>query len=297
MYLLLEKWRDFSCHVSLTRRDVSYLKDVFSACEIEARVARFIQGISLCFRGVPYNLHWSARPRPVTQLRPVDPSGWDRRAWDVLLWKKIAKKSCRSRRRLLLKKNGGFCDSSRDLFWEWWVHVTLSRGNRDLQEGDEKGTLNFESPGGFFVFDCRCFFSLWNFINGVFFFFGERFVVVVFFIWKKGGNHDFSTFDACIFILSNGWLSHQKLDGRIVQETCWRSEETCITPVGLEYDSMLTPLPWCPYNKKKNRYKSGEQRCVACDFFEGGNHTTGDEFYIVLVNKQAWKLNKWTLVC
>ena len=288
MYLLLENWRDFSCHVSLTRRDVSYLKDVFSACEIEAR---FIQGISLCFRGVPYNLHWSARPtRLTTKLRPVDPSGWDRRAWDVLLWKKIAKKSCRSRRRLLLKKKKR-ARWFKVTFLGWWKHDPF-KGLSDLLQWGWKGHgLNHLAD---VVFDVGCFLFVVEFYERCVFFFWRKIDLGECLISKKGGKNDFSTFDACIFILSNGWLSHQKLDGRIVQETCWRSD---ITPVGLEYDSMLTPLPWCPYNKKKNRYKSGEQRCVACDFFEGGNHTTGDEFYIVLVNKQAWKLNKWTLVC
>lgn len=206
-------------------------------------------------------------------------------------------------RLLLKKKRRILVISSRDLFWEWWVHVTLFKGAKVTSKKGMKRALWILNHLADVVFDVRVFFSLRNFTNGVCFFV-ERFDLGNVWVGKKGGgDNDFSTFDACIFIVSNGWLSHQKLDGRIVQETCWRSEETCITPVGLEYDSMLTPLPWCPYNKKTNRYRSGEQnnwvwfRCVACDFFEGGNHTTGDEFYIVLVNKQAWKLNMWKLVC
>ena len=108
------------------------------------------------------------------------------------------------------------------------------------------------------------FFSLCNLLT-VYFLFGERFVVVVFFyLEKRGGIMTFPHLTlAYLFCQMGGWAT--KLDGRIVQETCWRSEETCITPVGLEYDSMLTPLPWCPYNKKTNRYKSGEQRIIECD--------------------------------
>ena len=145
-------------------------------------------------------------------------------------------------------------------FWDCEFMWPFQGVKRDLQHGDEKGTAWITWR---MLFSMSCVFSLWI-------------LLTVWVSWRFWGNfwfgkkgesedNDFSTLDACIFILSNGWLSHQKLDGRIAQEMCWRSEETCITPVGLEYDSMLTPLLWCPYNKKTNRYKSGEQRIIECD--------------------------------